>query len=160
MTSTRKNKIDFYSKKSEKRDMTSPRKNKIDFYSKNYINKDMTSTRKNKIDFSSKNYINKEMTSTRKMTKIFDKAKKLRDKVGKNWYQKLTNLNKSINEVKKDTTTNLTQKRKYAKSGKYTKDAILKRKMVKIFDKFNKITNEAESSLKEEKSWYNESIFR
>ena len=66
-------------------------------------------------------------------------------------------MQKSINKVKKDTTTTTTttQKRKYVKSGNYTKDAILKRKMVKIFDKFNKITNEAESYLKEGKSWYN-----
>ena len=134
--------------------MTLKRKNKIDFSSKNYINKGMTSKRKY---VKSGNYTKEEILK-RKMAKIFDKAEKLHDKVGKNWYQKLANLHKSINEVKKDTTTtipNLGQKRKYVKSGNYTKDAILKRKMVKIFDKFNKITNEAESYLKEGKSWYN-----
>ena len=39
-------------------------------------------------------------------------------------------------------------KRSYIKSGKYTKENILKRKMIKIFDKFKKLYN------KEEKNWY------
>ena len=45
-------------------------------------------------------------------------------------------------------------KRKYKKSGKYTKEAISKRKITKLVDKFKKISDEAETSLKVEKSWY------
>ena len=94
----------------------------------------------------------KEEILKRKMERIFDRSKKLRDKAGESWNQKLENIQKSINEVKKDTTKKgkYVKTGKYIKSGKYTKDAILERKMVKLFEKFNKITKE----LKSEKGWY------
>ena len=45
-------------------------------------------------------------------------------------------------------------KRKYIKSGNYTKEAISRRKISKLVSKFNKIKDQAKSYLKEEKSWY------
>ena len=153
MTS-RKNETDFFSKNStNKREMTSSRKNETDFFfSKNSTNKrEMT---KRKCEKSGK--YTKEAILKRKMNKIFDKFKKLYDKKEKNWYKKLANIHKPINEIKKDTIPNLpnSSNRKYVKSGKYTKEEISKRKIAKLVDKFKKISNEAETSLKVEKSWY------
>ena len=126
--------------------MTSKRKNKIFFFSKNYINKrDMTSTRKNKNYFSSKNYINKrDMTSKRKyiksgeytkdailkrrMKNIFKKAKKLQNEIGKNWYQKLVNLQKSVDEVKTEKNSKFITKKKICQIWKIYKRCNIKKK--------------------------------
>ena len=165
--------IDFSNKNStKKRDMTS-KENEIDFSNKNSINKGiMTSKENNEIDFFSKNSEESNMTSKRKyvksgnytkeeilkrkMNKIFEKFKKLYDKEEENWYEKIANMREPINELKKDVTipTQNTGKRKYIKSGYYTQENIFNRKYRKLTGKFEKITGEAETSLKEEKSWY------
>ena len=90
------------------------------------------------------------------MNKIFEKFEKLYDKEEKNWYKYLANIHKPIGELKKDvtTTTTTTGKRKYIKSGYYRKENISQRKITKLDNKFKKISNEAETSLGKEKSWY------
>ena len=143
--------------------MTS-RKNEIDFFSKNSTNKRNMTSKENPVLKSKRKYVKsgnytKEAILKRKMIKIFDKFKKLYDKEEKNWYEKLAKIHKPINtiiKVKKDTIPNLSDssKRPYIKSGNYTKEAISIRKISKLVDKFKKISDEAETSLKAEKSWY------
>ena len=96
----------------------------------------------------------KDAILKRKMERIFGRSKKLYDEAGKRWDQKLENIKKYIDEVKKETTKKgkYVKTGKYIKSGKYTKDVILERKMAKLFIKFNKVTKE----VKEEKGWYND----
>ena len=152
-------------------------KNKIDFsphLCKNTTNKREMNTSKNKIDFSPhlcKKPNNKREMNTekrkyiksgfytrdailkRKMERVFDRGKKLYSEAGDRWKQKLMNLEKAIDEVKKESAIKkgkYIKTGKYIKSGKYTKDALLERRMAKIFVKFDKITKEPKS----EKDWY------
>ena len=144
-------KLIFFSKNStNKSNMTS--KENDSHLCKNSYNKDMTSKRKY---IKSGNYT-KEAILKRKMNKIFDKFKKLYAQEEDSWYKKLANINKNIIEIKKDTIPNVSNstKRKYVKSGYYTKEAISQRKITKLVDKFKKTTAAAETSLKSEKGWY------
>ena len=77
--------------------MTS-KNNKIDFFSKNPTNKrEMTSKRK----YIKSGKFTKEAILKRKMGRIFVRSKKLYDEAGKSWNQKLENIQKSIDEMKK-----------------------------------------------------------
>ena len=139
----------------DKRGMTS-KENEIDFFSKNSTNKERMTSKRQYIK--SGNYTKEEILK-RKFNKIFDKFEKLYAQEKKSWYKKLANINNPNIVLKKDVTnlpTNVTSssKRKYIKSGYYTKEAISTRKISKLVNKFNKISNEVESSLKTEKSWY------
>ena len=100
----------------------------------------------------------KENILKRKMNKLFDRFEKLYEQEGENWYKKLARIHEPIVELKRDIIPGLSNsgKRKYIKSGYYTKEAISQRKITKLANRFKKITNEAETSLKTEKSWYGE----
>ena len=49
----------------------------------------------------------KENIVKRKMDRIFDKTKKLYDNEEKTWYEKIKNLYKPMDEIKKDFSSNL-----------------------------------------------------
>ena len=160
MNSNEKNHFDFtpiYVKNTynKERMSTTKEKNKIDFFSKKSKENNMNTNRKNKRKYKKSGYYTKESILKRKMEKIFNKFENLYNEVGENWYEKLENLPSVEEKQPEVVTTRADGKRKYTKSGRYTKDAIFGRKITKLTGKFNKITNEAESALKEEKSWYN-----
>ena len=145
--------MDVNERRISKKDVKNTSK-QIDFFSKNSNNEaTMTSKRK----YIKSGEYTKEAILKRKMDRIFGKFEKLHEQEGKNWYKKLANIHKPIEELKRDIIPNLsTGKRSYVKSGYYTKEAISQRKITKLANKFKKITNEAESNLKMEKSWYEE----
>lgn len=98
----------------------------------------------------------KENIWKRKMNKIFDRSKKLYENINEDLDEKLVKLRKSIKEVKEKIKPQIYKsgKRKYIKSGNYTKDALLERKITKILERFDKIKKE--SSEEKEKSWFQE----
>ena len=106
----------------------------------------MTPTRK----YNKSGNFTKENILKRKMNAIFSRFQKLREKAGDGWNQRLANSRtreKENTTTPTTTTTNNTGKRKYFKSGNYTKDAILERSIGKTLKRFDKIPDE-------EKSWF------
>ena len=93
----------------------------------------------------------KEKILKRKINAIFSRFEKLHEKAGDGWNQKIKNIqDKSFEDIQEEENTTLPTnngKRKYIKSGRFTKDAILERSIGKTLKRFNKIPNE-------EKSWF------
>ena len=123
--------------------MNGKKTNKL--FLKNFINKETMNKETRKYNKSGN--FTKENILKRKMNAIFSRFEKLHEKAGDGWNQKIKNIlqDKSFEDIQEEENTTPPMnngKRKYIKSGRFTKDAILERSIGKTLKRFDKIPNE------------------